>query len=99
MIYQPSYPALILKEDILPALGLSITKAAVQLGIARNTLSRVLNGHAGISPEMASRIGKWLGVENGDRADLWLAEQAYYYLWQARNKFQAIVKPADILPA
>ena len=87
MISQPSHPGATLKEDILPALGISISKAANQLGIARNTLSRVLNGHAAISPEMALRFEKWLGVENGGRADLWLAEQIAYDLWQARSKF------------
>ena len=96
MIYQPSYPAATLKQDVLPALSLTITKAADQLGISRNTLSRVLNGHAAISPEMALRIEKWLGTENGGRADLWLEEQASYDLWQARSKFNAIVKPAHI---
>lgn len=99
MIYQPSYPGLTLKEDIIPALGLTITKAADQLGIARNTLSRLLNGHAAISPEMAIRIEKWLGVENGGRADLWLAEQTTYDLWQARSKFNANVKPLQALTA
>lgn len=97
MIHEPSYPALTLKEDILPELGLSITKAADQLGIARNTLSRVLNGYTPISPVMALRIEKWLGVENAGSADLWLAEQAAYDLWQTRSKFKAIVKPAAIL--
>jgi plasmid maintenance system antidote protein VapI len=43
---------------------------------------------------MAIRIEKWLGIANGGRADLWLAEQTSYDLWQARNKFNAIVTPA-----
>jgi len=62
-----------------------------------NRTRRVLNGHAAISPEMALRIEKWLGVENGGRADLWLAEQASYDLWQARTKFNAKVKSAELL--
>ncbi|MES2662969.1 MAG: HigA family addiction module antitoxin [Pseudomonadota bacterium] len=99
MISQPLHPDATLKEDILPALGLNTTKAADQLGITRNTLSRVLNGHAAISPEMALRIEKWLGVENGGRADLWLAEQTTYDLWQARSKFNANVKPLQTLTA
>jgi plasmid maintenance system antidote protein VapI len=48
---------------------------------------------------MALRIEQWLGVENGGRADLWLAEQAAYDLWQARSKFSAQVKPAELLAA
>jgi antitoxin HigA-1 len=98
-IYNPPHPGETLREDILPALGLSVTDAADQLGVARPSLSRVLNGHAAISPEMALRIEKWLGVENGGSADLWLAEQASYDLWQARSKFNAKVKPVELLAA
>jgi addiction module HigA family antidote len=94
-MHNPPHPGETLREDILPALGLSVTEAAEQLGVARPSLSRVLNGRAAISPEMALRIEKWLGVENGGSADLWLAEQASYDLWQARSKFNAKVKPAE----
>lgn len=66
----------------LPALGLSVTDAARQLGVARVTLSRVLNGRAAVSPEMALRIEAWLGVERGGGARLWLAEQSAYDMWQ-----------------
>jgi addiction module HigA family antidote len=93
-MYNPPHPGETLREDILPALGLTVTEAAEQLGVARPSLSRVLNCHAAISPEMAIRIEKWLGIANGGRADLWLAEQTSYDLWQARNKFNAIVTPA-----
>jgi Plasmid maintenance system antidote protein len=48
-------------------------------------LSRVLNGRAAISPEMALRLEGWLGVEHGGRADVWIAQQAAYDLWQARQ--------------
>jgi antitoxin HigA-1 len=95
-MHSPPHPGETLKEDILPALGLSVTDAADQLGVARPTLSKVLNGKAAISPEMALRLEQWLGVENGGRADLWLAEQASYDLWQARSKFTANLKPVEI---
>ena len=98
-MHNPPHPGETLREDILPALGLSVTEAAEQLGVARPSLSRVLNGHAAISPEMALRIEKWLGIENGGRADLWLAEQTSYDLWQARMNFKAKVKPADPMAA
>jgi len=98
-MHNPPHPGETLREDILPALGLSVKDAAAQLGVARTSLSRGLNGHAAISPEMALRIEKWLGVENGGRADLWMVEQASYDLWQARSTFQAAVKPAEILAA
>jgi antitoxin HigA-1 len=98
-MHNPPHPGETLREDVLPALGLSVTEAAEQLGVARPSLSRVLNGRAAISPEMALRIEKWLGVENGGRADLWLAEQASYDLWQARIHFKAKVKPAEPMAA
>ncbi len=98
-LHNPPHPGETLREDVLPALGLSVTEVADQLGVARPSLSRVLNGHAAISPEMALRIEKWLGAENGGRADLWLAEQAAYDLWQARAKFKANVKPLEMLAA
>lgn len=92
-MHNPPHPGETLREDILAALGLSVTEAAEQLGVARPTLSKVLNGRAAISPEMAIRLEKWLGVENGGRADIWLAEQTAYDLWQAREKVSVQVKP------
>lgn len=88
-MYNPPHPGLTLRDDVLPALGLSVTDAAQQLGVARVTLSRMLNGHAAISPEMALRIEAWLGVERGGEARLWLAEQAAYDLWQAEQRLQS----------
>ena len=84
-MHNPPHPGSTLREDILPALGLTITQAAAQLGVTRAALSRVLNEHAAISPAMALRIEAWLGVENGGRADIWIAAQAAYDLWQVRK--------------
>ena len=84
-MFSPPHPGETLKEDVLPALGLNVTDAAAQLGVTRPALSRVLNGRAAISPEMALRIEGWLGVENGGRADAWIAQQAAYDLWKARQ--------------
>jgi len=95
-MHNPPHPGATLREDILPALGLSVTKAAEQLNVSRPTLSRVLNGHAAISPEMALRIEGWLGVENGGSADLWIAQQAAYDLWNARKAGLPKVKRADM---
>lgn len=85
-IFNPPHPGEALREDVLPALGLTVTEAAAQLGVTRAALSRILHGHAGISPEMALRLEAWLGEEHGGRADLWLAQQSAYDLWQARAK-------------
>jgi addiction module HigA family antidote len=89
-MFNPPHPGETLKEDVLPSLELSVTEAATQLGVARNSLTRVLNGHAAVSPEMALRLEAWLGIENGGRADLWIAQQAAYDLWQARKSIKKI---------
>lgn len=88
-MHNPPHPGLTLRDDVLPALGLSVTAAAQQLGVTRVTLSRVLNGRAAISPEMALRIEAWLGVKRGGEARLWLAEQSAYDVWQAEQRFKA----------
>lgn len=84
-MFNPPHPGETLREDVLPALGLTVTAAADQLGVTRAALSRVLNGRAAISPEMALRLEGWLGVENGGRADAWIAQQAAFDLWKARQ--------------
>jgi antitoxin HigA-1 len=84
-MHNPPHPGETLRHDILPALAVSITDAASQLGITRAALSRVLHGHAGISPAMALRIEAWLGVDRGGRAEVWLAMQGAYDLWHARK--------------
>lgn len=55
-MHNPPYPGETLRVDVLPALGLNVTKAAEALGVTRVTLSRLLNGAAGVSPKMALRI-------------------------------------------
>ena len=85
-MHNPPHPGAILREDVIPELGLSITEAANQLGVSRNSLSRILNEHAAISPEMALRIENWLGVENGGRAELWAGMQLDYDMWHARHR-------------
>jgi antitoxin HigA-1 len=82
----PPHPGETLREDVIPALGLTVTRAAKQLGVSRTALVRVLNEHIGISPQMALRIEGWLGAENGGRAELWLAQQTAFDLWQMRLK-------------
>ncbi|MBV9507887.1 MAG: HigA family addiction module antidote protein [Acidobacteriia bacterium] len=77
----PPHPGLSVKENCLDPLSLSVTQAADILGIARHTLSRLLNGHAGISPDMAIRLEK-AGWSN---ADFWMRLQAAYDLAQARQ--------------
>jgi addiction module HigA family antidote len=93
-MFNPPHPGLTLRDDVLPALGLSVTEAAEQLNVTRAALSRVLNGRAAISPQMALRIEAWLGVEHGGRADLWMGQQCAYDMWQARKAGIPRVKKA-----
>ena len=88
-LHNPTHPGFTLRDDVLPALGLSVSEAATQLDVSRVTLSRVLNGHAAISPEMALRIEAWLGLERGGDARLWLAEQSAYDVWQTQQRLKA----------
>ncbi len=85
-MFDPPHPGEMLREDILPEMGLTVTEAASQIGVSRVALSRVLNGRAAISPGMALRLEAWLGVENGGRAEIWLIQQLAYDLWRERQK-------------
>lgn len=89
-MHNPPHPGETLRDDVLPALGLSVTGAAVQLGVTRAALSRVLNARAGISPEMALRLERWLGIDHGGRASVWLGMQTAFDLWQTQKS----AKPA-----
>ncbi len=97
-MHNPPYPGETLREDILPALGLTITEAARQLGVTRPALSRVLNGRAAISPAMARRVEAWLGVDRGGDAELWLRMQLTHDLWQERQRPAPHVKRAPAAP-
>jgi antitoxin HigA-1 len=78
----PTHPGAILREDVLPALKMSVTEAAKHLGITRQQLHRVLAEDSGISPEMALRLGKFCG--NGP--DLWIRMQEAFDLWHAKKR-------------
>lgn len=78
---QPAHPGEILKEDVLPALNLSVAEAARQLSISRQSLHKLLAGTVAITPEMALRLGRWCGNGPG----LWLRMQQAHDLWQAEK--------------
>lgn len=88
MMFNPPPPAEFIREDVLPAFGLTIGEAADQLGVNRVTLSRVLNGRAAISADMAIRFEEWLKTPDGGgpSAESFLKAQASYDLWQARQR-------------
>jgi len=87
-MFNPPPPAEFIREDVLPALNLTIGEAADQLGVCRAALSRVLNGRASITPEMAIRLEEWLRTPDGGgpSAESFLRAQASYDLWQARQQ-------------
>ncbi|GGP19252.1 HigA family addiction module antitoxin [Silvimonas iriomotensis] len=83
-MHNPPHPGEALREDILPALDLTVSQAAIELGVTRAALSRILHGHAGISTEMALRLESWLGgPDAGPSAESWLRAQMAYDLWQS----------------
>jgi addiction module HigA family antidote len=76
-MHNPPHPGEVLKEFCLEPLDLSVTRAAEALGVSRKTLSAILNGRAGISPEMALRLSKAFGTT----PESWLNQQMHYDLW------------------
>ncbi len=85
-MHNPPHPGEILRELCLEPLGLSVTDAAKALGVSRKTLSSVLNGRAGISPEMAVR----LSIAFDTSAESWLNQQVQYDLWQAEKRRKSL---------
>ena len=80
----PTHPGSILREDVLPALQLSVNKAAQELRVTRQTLHRIRAGTAGVTLEMAIRLAKFCG----NRPGLWLRMQQAYDLWHAEQRMQ-----------
>jgi len=82
LMYNPPHPGEVLKKLCLEPLGLTVTEAAKALGVSRKTLSSILNGHAGVSPEMAIR----LSIAFDTTPESWLNQQVQYDLWQAEQR-------------
>ena len=82
MIHNPKHPGRLVKSLCLEPLGLSVTDAAKVLKVSRPTLSKLLNGRIGISPEMAIRLS--IVFSTSDK--LWVDLQAGYDLWKAQQK-------------
>jgi antitoxin HigA-1 len=83
-MHNPPHPGEVLRDYIG---GVSITEAAKHLGVTRATLSRILNGNAGISAGMALRLSEALGTS----PELWIGMQGQYDLWQASKRRRAKV--------
>ncbi len=81
MMHNPPHPGEIIQELCLEPLELSVTSAAAALGVSRKTLSSIINGRSGISPEMAVR----LSIAFNTSSESWLNQQAQYDLWFAEQ--------------
>lgn len=89
MMKNHPHPGEILREDVLLPLDIEVTEAAKRLGIARTTLSRVIHGHAGISPDLAIR----LELSGVGTARFWMTLQTNFELSQSRTRIQPKVIP------
>ncbi len=88
MMKNHPHPGALLREDVLLPLGIEVTDAAQRLGMSRTTLSRVINGRAGISPDLAIRLER-AGVST---ARFWMTLQSNYELSQAEQRAQPTVQ-------
>jgi addiction module HigA family antidote len=89
-MHNPPHPGELLQDTVLDAKdGLTVTEFAKRLGVSRVALSRVVNGRAAVSAELALRLAAALGGS----AESWLRMQADYDLWRAQQTFRARVQP------
>ena len=86
LMHDPPHPGEVIKRQCLEPLGLTVTAAAKGLGVSRNTLSMLLNGRLGISPEMAIRLSQGFGGS----PESWLQQQMQYDLWLAQQRKNTI---------
>ncbi len=84
----PIHPGAILREDVIPEMGISVTEFAKRIGVSRQILHRILAETNSITPEMALRIGRFLG--NGPV--LWLRMQEQFDLWQGEQKLRDVLE-------
>ena len=94
-MHNPPHPGAVIRELCLDPLGLAVSDAAKALGVSRKTLSEILNGRAGISPEMAIR----LAIAFGTTPESWMNQQAQYDLWKAGKKRKVLEKKVKALAA
>ena len=92
-MHNPPHPGEVLKDGVFADNLVSVTDAATALGVTRVSLSRVLNGKAGVSAEMAVRLGKWLGTG----PEVWINMQAQYELWKAEQALKTLVRKIPTL--
>ena len=91
-MHNPPHPGDVLQDTVVSAGGISVTEFAKQLGVSRVALSRVINGRAAVSADMALRLAAALGGS----AESWLQMQAMYDLWRAAKKRRPKVEPLKL---
>jgi addiction module HigA family antidote len=94
-MHNPPHPGEVLRELCIEPLGITVTDAAKALGVSRKTLSAILNGRAGISPEMAIRLSKAFDTS----PESWLNQQLQYDLWVAQRSGQGKIKVKRLVAA
>jgi len=82
LMHNPPHPGKTIRRQCLEPLELTVTEAAEGLGVSRNTLSMLLNGRLGISPDMAIRLSRAFGGS----PESWLEQQLQYDLWHAQKR-------------
>ena len=82
MIHKPLHPGVIIKDVLIDNTDLTISEAASRLGVTRTTLSRLLNQHAGVSPEMALRLSKLLNTS----IEIWVNLKSQYDIWNVAHQ-------------
>jgi addiction module HigA family antidote len=88
-MFNPPHPGRVLK-DVLPEIPMTISEFAAHIGVSRVTLSRVINGRAGITPEMSIRLSQAFGQPS---LDIWFRMQAKYDFWHAKHTRRKKVRP------
>ncbi|MGR3317033.1 MAG: HigA family addiction module antitoxin [Candidatus Anammoxibacter sp.] len=93
-IHNPPHPGEVIRRQCIDALGLTVTEAAIGLGVSRNNLSMLLNGRLNISPEMSIRLSKAFG----GTPESWLRQQMQYDLWKTAKGAKKInVKKFEVV--
>ncbi len=91
--WPPTHPGALLREDVLPALRLTVKEAAEKLGVSRQTLHKILSEQGAVTPEMAARLGKLCGNGPG----LWLRMQVARDLWFVERDMASAIEKIPTL--
>lgn len=92
-MFNPPHPGRIIK-DALPEIPMTVSEFAAHIGVSRVTLSRVINCHAGITPEMSIKLSQAFG--QGEPGDIWFKMQNTYDFWKASHAKRKKVRPIKI---